>query len=297
VSAEQTLRPADRRLLGLEPDGDDRRAFTFEVRPHLCRTDGQFYGGAALAAALAVGEAATGRPALWSSTQLVASAALGDIIRVEAEVVASGRTVDQVHVRGTERGRLVFNAVGSTATAREGGLAGLGQAMPRVPPPEDCEGWLGPRRAAGVADAPKWGEEALTIGHHLVGEHREAPLLDVSPGRPGHMALWARMHGDLAPSPAALTPAGLGFLADMVPIACARACGVAGAGTSLDNSLRVGEPADDEWVLMELDAHVAVGGYGHGHVHLWSPDGRLLATGSQSARLFSVDDFASRRSR
>jgi acyl-CoA thioesterase II len=90
---------------------------------------------------------------------------------------------------------------------------------------------------------------------------------------------------------------GLGFLADMVPIACARACGVAGAGTSLDNSLRIGEPADAEWVLMELDAHVAVGGYGHGHVHLWSPDGRLLATGSQSARLFSIDDFARRRAR
>jgi len=293
--ARQTLRPADRRLLGLEPDGDDPRAFTFEVLPHLCRTDGQFYGGAALAAALAVGEAATGRPALWSSTQLVATAALGDTIRVEAEVVAEGRSVTQVHVRGTESGRLVFNAVGSTAAPREGGLAGLGQAMPRVPPPEDCEGWLGPRRAAGIDAA--WSRDALTIGHHLVSEHREAPLLDASPGRPGHMALWARLHGDLAPSPPALTPAALGFLADMVPIACARACGVAGAGTSLDNSLRVGEPAESEWVLLELDAHVAVGGHGHGHVLLWSPDGRLLATGSQSARLFSIDDFAARRAR
>jgi acyl-CoA thioesterase II len=291
----QTLRPADRRLLGLEPDGDDPRAFTFEVLPHLCRTDGQFYGGAALAAALAVGEAATGRPALWSSTQLVATAALGDVIRVEAEVVASGRTVDQVHVRGTERGRLVFNAVGSTATAREGGLHGLGQAMPRVPPPDDCQGWGGPRAAGGAT--LEWDEDALRIGHHLVNEHREAPMLDASPDRPGHMALWARLRGELAPSPPALTPAGLGFLADMVPIACARACGVAGAGTSLDNSLRIGEPADGEWGLMELDAHVAVGGYGHGHVHLWSPDGRLLATGSQSARLFSIDDFARRRAR
>ncbi len=251
--------------------------------------------GAALAAALAVGEAATGRPALWSSTQLVATAALGDVIRVEAEVVASGRTVDQVHVRGTERGRLVFNAVGSTATAREGGLHGLGQAMPRVPPPEDCQGWGGPRAAGGAT--LEWDEDALRIGHHLVNERREAPMLDASPDRPGHMALWARLRGELAPSPPALTPAGLGFLADMVPIACARACGVAGAGTSLDNSLRVGEPADGEWVLMELDAHVAVGGYGHGHVHLWSPDGRLLATGSQSARLFSIDDFARRRAR
>ena len=94
-----------------------------------------------------------------------------------------------------------------------------------------------------------------------------------------------------------MTPAVLGFLADMVPLAVCRACGVEGAGTSLDNSLRIGEPGDSEWVLLELDAHLAVGGFGHGHVHVWSPDGRMLATGTQSARLFSVADFMERRAR
>ena len=72
-------------------------------------------------------------------------------------------------------------------------------------------------------------------------------------------------------------------------------CGVEGAGTSLDNSLRLGEPADSEWVLLDLDAHVAVGGYGHGQVHLWAPDGRMLATGTQSARLFSFESFLTKR--
>ena len=109
------------------------------------------------------------------------------------------------------------------------------------------------------------------------------------------MALWARLAGDRAPSSSELTPAVLGFLADMVPIAAAKATGVAGAGTSLDNSLRIGEPADSEWVLLDLDAHIAVGGYGHGQVHLWSPDGRLLATGTQSARLFSFESFFTER--
>ena len=128
-----------------------------------------------------------------------------------------------------------------------------------------------------------------------MSEHRHAELLDPDPQRPGHMALWARLAGDRAPASTELTPAVLGFLADMVPIAVAKACGVVGAGTSLDNSLRIGEPADSEWVLLDLDGHIGVGGYGHGQVHLWSPDGRLLGTGTQSAILFSVDDMRARR--
>jgi acyl-CoA thioesterase len=90
------------------------------------------------------------------------------------------------------------------------------------------------------------------------------------------------------------TPATLGFLADMVPIAVCRAAGVEGAGTSLDNSLRVGRLVDTEWVLVELEAHAAADGYGYGVSHLWAPDGTLLATGSQTAKLFSFASFLRR---
>lgn len=283
------MRAIDTELLGVTEGADGE--LSFPVVEHLCRTDGRFYGGAALAAAIAGSEHVTGRDALWSTTQLVGTAALGEVIDLRAEVVASGRSVDQVAVRGVVDGdRLVFNAVGAAATAMEGGMSGTGQVMPRVPPPEDCEPWRGPRglRAPEGALPPE-------VGHHLVSEHRHAELLDPDPSRPGHMALWGRLAGDRAPSAASLTPAVLGFLADMVPIAVALSCDVAGAGTSLDNSLRIGEPADSEWVLLDLDAHIAVGGYGHGQVHLWSPDGRLLATGTQSARLFSIDSFLAKR--
>lgn len=289
------LRPLDRRLLGLEADPDDPDALSLVVVPHLCRTDGRFYGGAALAAALAASEAATGRTALWSCTQLVGVAALDDRIRVDAEVVASGRSVDQVQVRGTSGDRLVFTAVGAAATRNPEGIAAAGQPMPRVAPPDDCEPWRGPFQSddgrAGTRPASYGTPPA--VGHHLVSEHLDAPILDAS-DRPGHMALWARLTGDFA-GPTS-SPAVLGFLADMVPIAICRAAGVEGAGTSLDNSLRVGEPVDSEWVLLELDAEQAVGGFGHGQVRLWSPDGRLLGTGTQSARLFRLDDFF-RRSR
>ena len=281
------MRAIDAELLGVDEDGDG--GLSFPVVEHLCRTDGRFYGGAALAAAIAASEHVTGRVALWSSTQLVGTAALGERIELKAEVVASGRSVDQTAVRGVVGERLIFNAVGSASTPMEGGMSGTGQVMPKVPPPEDCGRWGGPARAGrGFAVPPE-------VGHHLVSEHRHAELLEPDPTRPGHMALWARLAGDRAPASTDLTPAVLGFLADMVPISVSKGCGVEGAGTSLDNSLRLGEPADSEWVLLDLDAHVAVGGYGHGQVHLWSPDGRMLATGTQSARLFSFESFLTKR--
>ncbi|MBA2282311.1 MAG: thioesterase family protein, partial [Acidimicrobiia bacterium] len=97
------------------------------------------------------------------------------------------------------------------------------------------------------------------------------------------MALWACVRDRVA------TPALLGFLADMVPVSVARAGGRAGAGTSLDNTLRFGPRATTSWVLVDLDPHLAHDGYGHGTVALWAPDGTLLATGSQTAAMLLFD--------
>ena len=285
------MRAIDAGLLGVDEDADG--GLSFVVVEHLCRTDGRFYGGAALAASIAASEHITGRTALWSTTQLIGTAALGEVIELRTEVLASGRSVDQTTVRGVVGDRVIFNAVGGASSPMDGGIAGTAQLMPKVPPPDDCGRWGGPLNPSGGGDT---GFGAVPeIGHHLVSEHRHAELLEPDPTRPGHMAMWARLAGDRAPASADLTPAVLGFLADMVPISVSKGCGVAGAGTSLDNSLRLGEPADSEWVLLDLDAHVAVGGFGHGQVHLWSPDGRLLATGTQSARLFSMERFLEKR--
>ena len=154
--------------------------------------------------------------------------------------------------------------------------------MPRVTPPEDSESL---QSRMGATQPP-------TIGHHLISEHRIASFLDPAPERPGRMAVWSRLTGPLATSSPQMTPAVIAFLADLVPLAVSAAAGVAGAGTSLDNSLRVGEAVDSEWVLLEVDADVAVGGYGHGHVRIWSPDGHMVAVGTQSARMFSFEEFA-----
>jgi acyl-CoA thioesterase len=63
-----------------------------------------------------------------------------------------------------------------------------------------------------------------------------------------------------------------------------RAAGRAGAGVSLDNTIRFGPPPQCDWVLLEVDPYFAHHGFVHGAARVWSPDGILLAVASQTAR-------------
>ena len=270
----------DARLIGLEPQGEGGD-YRFVLTPHLCRPDGALFGGAALAATCAAMELATGRPSLWATVQFVASASVGEELDCRVERLAAGKYIDQARLTASSRGRLVFTAIGSTATRRDDGVSGSALRMPAVAPPDESAPFGGRR---------SWSENG-EVGHHRVSEVREA-VGEVGEGggdRAGRLLMWARLTGE-----SATTAAKLGFLADMVPVAVCRGAGVSGAGTSLDNSLRVGQLVDTEWVLTELEGHTAAGGYGHGLVHLWSPDGVLMATGSQTAKLFSIDSVFGR---
>jgi acyl-CoA thioesterase len=271
-----TQSPVDARLVRLER-GELENEVSFEIAPHLCRGDGALYGGTALAASLAAMELLTGRPALWATTQLIASAGLGEVVRCELELVARGTYIDQVRISASVADRLVFASVGSTATGRERAITGVAVAMPDVVTPEAAVVGWSPRRGG-----MRGGRD---VGQHLVSEFLDAPRNDGAERAPGHLAMWGRLTGE-----GVTTAAKLGFLADMgVARAVCDAAGVSGAGTSLDNSLRVGRLVDTEWVLLDVCGVVAEAGYGHGHVHLWSPDGVLLATGSQSVKLRTFD--------
>ena len=269
----------DEWLLGLERTGD--HSVRFELVGHLCRPDGALYGGTAIAAAVASMELVTGRPALWATTQLVTRAQFGEVVDVAIESLARGTYIDQVRTTATIDGRILFTALGSTATGRRDGISGLGAQMPAVTPPDESEARVGNRR---------WGTGEL--GHHRVTEMRTAARLD-GDVRAGHQTVWARVvdasSRDGGASVDTTTAAKLGFLADMVPVAVCDAAGVRGAGTSLDNSLRIGRLVDCDWVLLDMHGHTAADGYGYGDAHLWSPDGVLLGTGSQTAKLFGID--------
>jgi acyl-CoA thioesterase len=267
VAAGGLLRPSDAGLVPLVVD-DSGRGGRFTVHRTIARPDGILYGGSGATAAVVAMEAATRRPARWATIQFVASPTVGDVVETDVDVVAAGHRISQVQVRATVQGRLMFSAVGATATARPDGLQGQYVPMPDVAPPGEGRDLFTGFDLSGNA------------GHHERFVMRLVSAAEA--GAPGHVPLWTRFT-----EPLAFTPATIAFLADMVPMSIARAAGQMGAGSSIDNTLRFGprpEP-DAEWLLLDLHGQLATDGYGHGSLEVWSPAGRLVATGSQTATM------------
>ena len=126
----------DVRFLGLEFEADGRSSF--ELVPHLARLDGRLYGGAAVAVSVAAMEAETDGVARWTTVQFVGLSAMGERITCQTDVLASGRRTAQVRVTGTVDGRVVFDAIGATASRGATGLHAQFVDAPVVPPPDEC---------------------------------------------------------------------------------------------------------------------------------------------------------------
>jgi acyl-CoA thioesterase II len=277
---------SDTEFLGLTA-GDDQGWYHFTVENHLARLDGHLYGGTAIAVSINTAELVSERSALWMTTQFVSTAPPGERISVHAEVLAPGRRTNQVRVTGTNpAGDIMFASLGATGHHRESGLAGTFENAPTVDAPRDAELWASPfsamLRHAGVeADLSVLPRD---IGFAAVLEFREPTIHHHPDPGPGRLCLWVRRRDRLP-----LTPALVAYIADMVPLSVAAACGVVAGGISLDNSIRIGAFEETEWVLVDLRPHLAVGDYGHGAAHIWSEGGRLLATASQSASMRRFD--------
>jgi acyl-CoA thioesterase len=256
----------------IEPEGGRG---SFDLTLGLCRFDGALYGGTGVAATVMAMEAASQRDALWVVTQFVASTRVGARIDWETQTMAAGKRVSQLSVVARiEDGSVVFTGLGATSTPRPDGLNGQYLPMPKVSPPDDSPPLMhGP------------GTPALRDRGFIRNlEYREAEPLGEHPD--GAVYLWAR-RTDGSP----LTRVGIAYLADMVPMAVARAAGKLGAGFSLDNALRFATIPPAEWVLLDLRGEVASLGYGHGSLTAWTPDGTLVATGSQTATMTAVFDM------
>ncbi len=261
---------ADEEFLGLREVGEGR--FAFDVTSRLARADERLYGGAAVALSVAAAAAETGRDALWVTTQFVSTAMLGRTVDLQVEVLAAGRRTSQVRVTATTDDGVVFASLGACGVLRPDGLAGTFEERPQVSRPDE-----GP---LGFQPSGRDGES----GWHTAVEVRIAEIHSHPDPGPGRVCLWLR-RSDRGP----VTPALAGYLADLVPLSIVRGCGVTGAGTSLDNTIRIGAAAETEWILLDLRPNLAVGSYGHGIANVWTEDGRLLAVASQTASLMELD--------
>jgi acyl-CoA thioesterase II len=254
-------------LLHLQPTGANR--YRLEVRPDLATPFGFLYGGSGIAAAAEAAEQATDRPLQWITTQFIGSPPPGSSVDLQVAVVADGRATTQSQVAATVDGELMFTSL-CAHTVRPGGDGAQFIEMPDVPAPDDCEEMAPPfdidlsnsffatldRRVA----AGRIGQEAI-----------DSPQLGV-------MAIWCRVRGHAMGSPASQA-----FVADIIPLAIGAALGSLPGATSLDNTLRVIDPAPTDWVLLELVAEGFHRSIGHGSLRVWGEDGRLKAIAQQSA--------------
>jgi acyl-CoA thioesterase len=268
-------------FLGLRA-GESPGEYEFTVAGHLARLDGKLYGGTAIAASVAAAELLTDRTALWMTTQFVASAPHLAEVSMLAEVLAEGRRTNQVRVTATtEGGQVVFASLGATGMHRDDGLDADFERAPKVTPPEDSTPWKG--IFTGLEPFLPEGVEIpfpADGGSENVMEIRGPEILAHPDPMPGRVCLWTR-RVDRRP----ITPAVAAYIADMVPFSVAYAFESFSGGTSLDNTIRLGSFTETEWILLDLRPHMAVGGYCHGLVHVWSQDGRLLATAGQTASM------------
>jgi len=101
--------------------------------------------------------------------------------------------------------------------------------------------------------------------------------LDGNPVPDGRSALWVRV------PEVEMSASALAVLGDHVPFGISQSLGGWYPSNSLDNTLRVVRLRPSEWVLCDIRVDGLANGFGHGSVYLWSQDGTLLGTASQSA--------------
>lgn len=252
----------------------DRDHWRFEVTPGLTSSVGALFGGCGLGAALDVLEHETGRPAVWATAQYLSFAKPGAVVELEINEVVRGRMTSQARVLARVGDAEIFTVLASLG-ARDMPEAGSWAIPPVVPPPQ-----ASPDRTLAAFHKG-------TLMEHIVVRLAKAHDFNADPhgAAPGDgtSALWVRF-ADLPVSSATLAVVG-----DFVPFGISQALGHRVGGNSLDNTLRIYDRTPTDWILADVRVHRVAHGFGHGLVHLWSEDGRLLGSASQSVILRSVD--------
>ena len=259
MTAESRL-PERIGVTGLCRAGD---TWSVRIEPFNSNFGGSIYGGAALGAAVEMLESVTGSRVRWATARFLRAPGIGSelVLSHTADVVgrrSSHMTVTAIH--GDQVTFEVTAVVGNGGTVA--GISGQWVDMPTVLQPADCPA---------IPDRPEY---ALTS----VGQADRRVARSSNSGRvPGRSSTWTRLkRGGTS------TPAGLAWIADSIASGLSQSVGPLARATSLDNTIRYAAAAQSEWVLVDVHAHAAEDGYAYGDVHLFSENGTLLATGSQT---------------
>jgi acyl-CoA thioesterase II len=251
-------------FMGIERTGE--RTWQLEVAPHVITPGNFLFGGCGLGAGIVALEAATGRPTIWATAQYLSYAPLGSTMRVEVTVAVTGHQTTQARATGWVDDREILT-VNAALGRTELELGGVWVEPPVVPAPDLCP----PRRLPDLM--------RRSIFEHVEARVASGRSFEQLDGLPGdrRSALWCRVPGHLEPSAATLA-----IFGDFLSGAVSHPIGRRLMGRSLDNTLRKVQLAPTEWVLVDMRMHALMGGYAQGIAFLWSAEGALLGTASQS---------------
>lgn len=256
-----------RSFLGLQPSHNPYR-WSLPVTPGIATIGGFLFGGCGLGAAISALEGTTGRRCVWATAQYLSYAEPGQVLDIDVTLAVEGHQITQGRAVGHVGNREILT-VNAALGERSFEAVGQFETMPvDLPPPEAC--------TPGIHRWPVDGTIAERIDLRLA-RGRVPDDLDGVPGD-GRTMLWARIPEVIT----TVDATALAVLGDYVPFGIGQALGLRAGGNSLDNTLRVGRLVPTEWVLLDIQVHAVERGFGHGLVHMWTAEGTLLATASQS---------------
>jgi acyl-CoA thioesterase len=252
--------------LGLEPTHNPMR-WVLPITPGISTGHQFLFGGCGLGAAIAALEGSSGRPVVWATAQYLSYANPPSIMDIDVTIAVAGNQVTQARAVGHVGDREILTVNAALGT-RPLDVEGVWAVRPEVPPPLDCP------RPTPLDDSAGSIHSRCEI---RVARGRYGTEKDGTPSDDGRSALWIRIPEGLETSAAALA-----IIADWMPSGIGHALGRWAGGNSLDNTIRVLQIVPSEWVLCDIRVQGIQSGFGHGQIHLWSEDGRFMATGSQS---------------
>lgn len=244
-----------------EQDNNEQGRFSYTPPQQACvGPEGrQFYmGGAAMATHIDTLERHFDKPLYWATTHFLNHGLLGEAMQLTVEAVSGGRSVVQAMAE-MRRGETVLHRTIAALGTRDGAPDKAFVTMPQVPPPQDC---------------PTKQDDAMARPGNLLHLLERRVALEDSAGGVEHM--WIRPLFD-APMDAAY----LALVSDFFLGAHVRTR----RGTSLDNTFRLVNLVETDWLMMVTQLSSFTRGAVHGHVHIFAENGTLLAASSQTGLL------------
>ena len=239
--------------------GDGKFSYTPPVSACVGPEGHQFYmGGVAMATHIEALERHFKRPLYWATTHFLNHGLLGEDMELRVEAISGGRSVVQAMTE-MRRGDTVLHRTIAALGARDGEPDRAFVSMPDAPPPQKC---------------PTKQDDAMATKENLMNLfERRVPLEDSDAGLE-HM--WIRPLFE-----AKIDAAYLALISDFFLGAHVRTR----RGTSLDNTFRLINLVESEWLMMVTQISSFTRGAAHGNAYIFAEDGTLLATSSQTGLL------------